>query len=40
MTLTASNPSVREANKVKHNFAKVCADLLEKQKTKAATSAP
>jgi ribosomal protein L16 Arg81 hydroxylase len=31
MTLTASNPSVREANKVKHNFAKVYAELLEKQ---------
>ena len=39
MTLTASNPSVREANKVKHNFAKVYADLLEKQKTTAAASA-
>ena len=32
MTLTASNPSVRQANKVKHNFAKVYAELLEKQK--------
>ena len=35
MTLTASNPSVRQANKVKHNFAKVYAELLEKQQAKA-----
>jgi len=31
MTLTASNPSVREAKKLKQNFAKVYAELLEKQ---------
>lgn len=36
MTLTASNPSVRQANKVKHNFAKVYAELLENQKAQAA----
>lgn len=35
MTLTASNPSVRQANKVKHNFAKLYAELLENQKTQA-----
>ena len=40
MTLTASNPSVRQANKVKHNFAKVYAELLEKQKVKAAQVTP
>lgn len=33
MTLTASNPSVRQANKVNHNFAKTYAELLEKQKS-------
>lgn len=31
MTITASNPSVREAKKVNQNFAKVYADLLEKE---------
>ena len=36
MTLTVSNPSVRQANKVKHNFAKVYAELLEKQKAQAS----
>lgn len=36
MTLTASNPSVRQANKVKHNFAKVYAELLEKQKAQVS----
>lgn len=32
MTITASNPSVRQAKKVNQNFAKVYADLLEKEK--------
>jgi hypothetical protein len=36
MTLTASNPSVRQANKVKHNFAKVYAELLKKQKAQVS----
>ena len=35
MTLTASNPSVREANKVKHNFAKVYAELLKSKKNES-----
>ena len=34
MTITASNPSVRQAKKVNQNFAKVYADLLEKEKKK------
>ena len=34
MTITASNPSVRQAKKVNQNFAKVYADLLEKEKNR------
>jgi hypothetical protein len=34
MTVTASNPSVREAKKVNQNFAKVYAELLERESKK------
>jgi len=35
MTVTASNPSVREAKKVNQNFAKVYAELLERESRKS-----